>query len=145
MPNEITDGQIVNQMIRYFILARTMPKSLLKTGNIPQAHYHILSILEERGQMRMGEIAEMLSISRPNLTLMVDQLMKLNYVERNTHGHDRRVICIVLTDVGHEILKKENDIIIKGISSFTSKLTDDDYEHFTNSLDFITEMFLRLE
>lgn len=144
MPNKITNSQIADKISSFYTIHRTALKSLVNTAEMPTAHYHILSILNERAPIRMGEISEIMAISRPNLTPLVDKLVALNYVERILYNHDRRVIYIAITDSGREALRSEHKIVIEGISKFTSKLTDEERKQFINALDTITEMLTRL-
>lgn len=143
MPKKISNTQIANKISSYYTIYRSALKSLVNTSEMPTAHYHILSILNERAPMRMGEISDIMAISRPNLTPLVDKLVALNYVERIAYNNDRRVTTIAMTDTGREALKREHNIVVEGVSKFTSKLTDAEREQFINALDSITEMLSR--
>lgn len=144
MTKKITNSQLAEKITRYYTFQRSALKTLITSDEMPLAHYQILSILSERGQMRMGEISDIMAISRPNLTPLMDKLVTLNFVERAAYNHDRRVTYIMITDTGRIALEKEKSVIIEGISSFTSKLSGEENEKFINALDVITEMFSRI-
>lgn len=144
MTNKITSSQMADRITYYYVLHRSVLKSLVKSGEMPLAHYHILSMLDERAPMRMGEISKIMAISRPNLTPLVDKLVALNYVERIAYNHDRRVTYIAITDAGREALKNEHSIVVEGISRFTSKLSEEDSEKFIAAMDTLIEMFSRI-
>lgn len=59
--------------------------------------------LQEHGQMTMGELAEMLSVTHGVATRMVDRLLKKKMVERNRDENDRRVVRISLTKQGTDV------------------------------------------
>lgn len=89
MTNMITNRQIADKISNFYTIHRTALKGLVNTTEMPTVHYHILSILNEKGPMRMGEISDTMAISRPNLTPLVDKLVAQNYVERMEYKDDR--------------------------------------------------------
>ena len=89
--------------------------------NIPQ--YHILDYLNDKGKATMHELADYLFVTPPAVTGLVDKLVKMNLVKRNFLPSDRRIINILLTAKGKEvILKVKNQsrglfmAILKGFS-----------------------------
>lgn len=144
MSNKITNSRLAEKITQYYAFQRIVLKSLITSGEMPLAHYQILSVLLERGQMRMGDLSDTMAISRPNLTPLVDQLVNLHYVERAASSHDRRVTYILITDIGRLALEKEKDVVVKGVSNFTAKLNDEESEKLVSALDTITELFSRI-
>lgn len=144
MSNKITNVQLAERITQYYSVQRNILKSLTSSDAMTFSIYQTLNMLSERGQMRMGEIADILAISRPNLTPLVDKLFAINYIDRVGYNHDRRVTYIMITDTGRAALEKEKSVIVAGISRFTSKLSDEENEKFINALDTITEMFSRV-
>lgn len=141
MSEKITNSQIADKIRRYFTLQRTVLRSLNNTGDMPLSHYQVLSILNERGQMRMGEMSDFIAISKPNLTPLVDKLFELNYVERIATNYDRRVTFIAITATGREALKSEHTKVVDGLSQITNNLSDEEREKFSDALDFMIEIF----
>lgn len=68
----------------------------------------------------MGELSRKLFVSNANMTGMTTRLQADGLVVKKTLPSDRRVYCIALTDLGHEMLQKSNekmDIWLKEIMS----------------------------
>jgi len=65
-----------------------------------------LSLIESSKHLRMKDIAKGLSITLPAATGMIERLYKMGMVKRLADENDRRVINILLTKKGKDILKK---------------------------------------
>jgi len=70
------------------------------------AHYSILLILREAPGSRQQEIGDALSIQRPNLVSLIDDLEDRGIVSRDAHPDDRRSHALLLTDAGKALLSK---------------------------------------
>jgi len=78
----------------------------------PLAWYEILdglSVAPEQS-LRMGELAELLPISKGGMTKMVDRIVANGLVERRACPTDRRVSYVALTDAGIETLDRMRPI-----------------------------------
>ena len=53
--------------------------------------------------MALSEIGDYLVVTRPNITGLIDGLVRDNFVERIDHPDDRRMVIARLTDFGQEI------------------------------------------
>jgi len=73
---------------------------------IAKHHFMILKILQEKEKLYVSEIVHMLGITKSQMTVSVDKLIKLGYVERLLDPHDRRKIFIILTKEGIFITEK---------------------------------------
>lgn len=136
----LTSGEIAQLLTEYHLVHRNLFKSLLKSTTMPLTQYHILSILERSRNMRMGEISQLMAISRPNLTPLVDKLVNLGYVDRIPDNHDRRVIYINITDSGREALEDEHAVIEQNVDNFCTQLTPDEYQAFGVALGSLVEL-----
>lgn len=60
----------------------------------------LLKLLDERGQMTMGEAATALSIQPPTVTKMVNRLSAAGLVKTEVVDQDRRKINVTMTEAG---------------------------------------------
>lgn len=144
MDKPITSKQMSERITKYYLMHRSLLKTLMKVGKMPLAQYHILSLLSENTSMRMGEISQLMAISRPNLTPLVDKLVALGYVQRIADDHDRRVTYISITQMGIEALENERKIVAESVSRFTDRLNDDERARLADALDTLTEISSRI-
>lgn len=131
--NEVLSERIT----KFYLMHRSVLKSLMKVGKMPLAQYHILSLLSEYRSMRMGEISQMMAISRPNLTPLVDKLVAMGYVERAADERDRRVTYISITEGGEQALARERSLILESVSHFTEKLAEEDCVKLSEALEML--------
>ena len=145
MSKYLTNKQMSERITKYYLSHRSILKSLMKVGNMPLTQYHILSLLAENSNMRMGEISQRMAISRPNLTPLVDKLVALGFVERVSDDGDRRVTYVSITENGKKALDDERRLISESVSKFTENLTDDERCRLADALDTITDITAHLQ
>ncbi len=61
--------------------------------------------------MSMRELAGLLGMDPPNLTIVVDDLERSGLVERQAHPTDRRIRLVVATPEGAELAHRANEIL----------------------------------
>ena len=101
-------------------------------------------MLEEAGTLHVAEIGERLQIARPQMTHLIDRLVELDIVERETNEEDRRMLNIRLKDKGKSIIKARDKQVINATREALSGLTDDELKQLSMSLNNIKEVFSKL-
>ena len=76
----------------------------ISSGEISIPQFHILSYLLEKKETIMVELARYLNVSASSVTSLVDNLVKMNLVEREFSPSDRRVIIATLTEKGKKTI-----------------------------------------
>ncbi len=74
--------------------------------DVRPVHYSMLLILSAAPGSRQQEIGEALSIQRPNLVALIDELEERGILRRQPHPEDRRSHALYLTDDGVVLLGK---------------------------------------
>ena len=67
---------------------------------------HTIEALGRRPSIKMRDLAEIMEISTPSVTAVVDKLEKKGFARRQTTPSDRRVFLIELTPKGLELFVK---------------------------------------
>jgi len=104
-----------------------------KPYGISPQQYNILRILKGASEpLKVQTIKDRMLERSPNATRLMDKLCAKDYIERLPSKHDRRVVKIVITDKGLELLKStpnslDNDLI--------KNLTESDGLLLSNLLD----------
>ena len=77
-----------------------------KDFGISPQQYNILRILKGAGEpLKVQTIKDRMLERSPNATRLMDKLCAKNYIERLPSEHDRRVVKIVITKEGIDLLK----------------------------------------
>ena len=98
----------------------------------------------EAGILHVAEIGEKLQIARAQMTHLIDKLVDLGIVERRMDTADRRMVNIVLTSKGRDILEERRSNIRNAIKETLSCLTDEELEDLFTSLRKLQDIFSKL-
>lgn len=109
------------------------------------AYYQIMGTLKVHGTMSISEIGRILCISKPNMTILIDKLVKNNHVSRSQHETDRRITNIDITPQGIEFLMESREIVEKIIEKNISHLDEEEYLALNEALETIKSLVLKME
>ena len=93
-------GEIQPMIMREFIRRQSGEFK----GNITIAQFAMIEYLSKRGEAKMTELASFLGVTTAAMTGMVDRLVKSGFVKRANMPHDRRVVKVVPTNKGSELV-----------------------------------------
>jgi len=140
MPQKLAPEEMTQVITQYHLIYRNLFKNLLKSSSMPIAQYHILDILSHESSMRMGEISDLMAISRPNLTPLIDKLVNLQYVKRTSDKNDRRVIYVAITQKGRDMLEVEQKALVENIQKMLKNFTAEEYDQFCLAISILIEL-----
>lgn len=98
---------------------------MVKCSPLPPSHVKVIFHLMNNGSSSISDIASSLCISKPNMTPIIDKLIKEDLVCRQEDCNDRRIIRIQLTQKAYEIAhaheKSLKNILLDKISNLDSE------------------------
>lgn len=115
---------------------------LKKTGLV-RSHFGILHELAGGKELSMSDISELLHVTKPNVTVLIDKLVTLNYVERISSYNDRRVIFIRLTDKGELFINKSSEELIKSSTKLLDNFDEQDLELVKETTQAMKKLLLK--
>ena len=151
MNNRILDTVAEDLFSIMPLIGRSIRRKLLKTAltsfkeDIAPPHFEIMKLLEETEVLHVAEIGERLQIARPQMTHLIDRLVELNLVERQTNTNDRRMLNIMLTNKGTMILKEHERHIKNATREALSCLTEEELSELSAALRKLRVIFTKLE
>jgi DNA-binding MarR family transcriptional regulator len=151
MEKDILDSVAFDLFSTLPLIHRSISRKLIKTvvtsfkEDIAPPHFQIMKLLEEAGILHVAEIGERLQIARPQMTHLIDRLVELDIVERETNEEDRRMLNIRLRDKGKSIIKERDKQVINATRETLSSLTDEELSELSVSLNNIKEIFSKLD
>ncbi len=89
---------------------------IAKEYNLTFPQFMVLEALYSKGDMTVGEVRDKILSSVGTIPLIVNNLVKMNYVERRIDENDRRVCILHLTKEGYDIISQivpKNDEMIE--------------------------------
>ena len=133
------------------LIFRGVRRKLLKTAlsdievDISPLNFEIMTLLKQAGTLDVAEIGERLRIARAQMTRLLDKLVDLGIVERQTNTADRRMTDIVLTDKGGASLEEHDSNIKNAIKETLSCLTDEELQDLSDSLGKLRDILSKLQ
>ncbi|MCX7874564.1 MAG: MarR family transcriptional regulator [Melioribacteraceae bacterium] len=92
----------------------------IKTFGLTQPQFAVIEALGHLGKLKVGELCDKLMVTGGSMTLVLDNVTKLGYVERIFDNQDRRAIYVQLTPKGKilfdKIFKNHAENILKYMS-----------------------------
>jgi DNA-binding MarR family transcriptional regulator len=93
--------------------------------------HHLEDAAEE---LTLKQGAELVHVSLPAASRMVDDLVRRGFVERNEDAEDRRMKRIRLTDEGSSVIRRLNAARLSGLEQFVQTLTGSERKSLTEAL-----------
>lgn len=110
------------------------------------AQYRTLGVLmRERGLLSMTELGKRLYISKPYMTVLVNQLIHDGHVERRSDSQDRRIVNIAITQKGARHLRKAGSLYRDTIRELLDNVDRQDLEELSASLSTIRKIISRMD
>lgn len=94
---------------------------------------HYLKLIDRTmDDMTFGRFAEVLNVTKPSVTEIVNKLIKLGCVEKKRCKNDRRIFYIELTDKGRNIARLQYLAEQRVVDIIFKEFNDDEIELFVN-------------
>ena len=115
---EKQDRQKSMQALFLEINRRYMGKcfSKMKELEIHPSQIPILAILGKNEEYSQKEIAQILGVKPPTVTVSIQRLEKMGMVCRKQDEHDKRITRIRLTDKGNEVMHETEKYLFRNFS-----------------------------
>jgi len=101
--------------------------------------YSALLMIVENPGLRQSQLADALSIERPNMVLSIDELEKRKLIERHRDPEDRRAYALRPTPAGERLIAKATAAVEAHEREATRRLTPEDREAAFRILQLLTE------
>lgn len=101
-----------------------------KTANIASAYnltfsqFMVLEALYSKGDMTVGEVRDHILSSVGTISVIINNLVKMKYIERLPDKKDRRICILHLTDEGGDVIAKVAPQNEKMIIDYISVLSE---------------------
>lgn len=120
------------------------PEEMMKSCNLPPSHVKVLFYLIHTGPCAISQIGNDLSISKPNMTPIIDKLVAEGFLNRFQDPNDRRIIRVEPTDAACNFLKEREFVIKSRLAERISPLSDEDLKKLENSIETMTKLLINI-
>lgn len=98
----------------------------IREFGLTQPQFSVIEVLGHLGPLKVGKICNKMLASGGNMTLVLDNVEKLGFVERTHSKEDRRAILVQLTTKGKQLFDEVFVGHAEQITKFMSVLSADE-------------------
>jgi len=117
---------------------------LLAAQDIAPSHLKIMFLLDACGELKVSVIGEKLYISRPNVTPLIDKLVKEGMAERIRDTTDKRIFNVKPTVKGKEFISNQKNLLAQNLKKRLSIMSDDTLDSLDTSLVTLKEIISKI-
>ncbi len=132
------------------LIFRQIRRKVIKTtfgdlkGGVTLHQFEIIRLLENEGGLHIAEIGDRLHIARAQMTHLIDKLVQLKLVERQSDLTDRRTTIITLSSYGRAVWKEHKASVMHAVQETMAQLQDEDLRALSDTLEKLQEILSRL-
>lgn len=98
----------------------------IKESGLTPAQFGVLEALYNKGDLRINELIEKILTTSGNITVVIKNLEKEEFIQKNTDPKDKRSCIISLTDKGKQFIEAILPKHIENIGDIFSILSDEE-------------------
>jgi len=117
---------------------------LLASQDIAPSHLKIMFLLDVCEKLTVSEIGKKLYISRPNVTPLIDKLVKEGMVERIRDQSDKRMFNVKSTLKGKEFITGQKEIISSNLKNRLSLLSGENLDNLDKALETLKDIIEKI-
>jgi DNA-binding MarR family transcriptional regulator len=110
-------------------------------GGLSPSQWSAMATVEDKGRLRIGDLADREGVSAPTATRLVASLEEFGLLSRTTDPADRRTAYVALTDAGREKLEWARVVRTASLSERLSQMPEADVRRLIELLPLL-ESFL---
>jgi len=130
---------LIRSLYRLGIVHREMARHAL--AELGSQGFVALATVHKLGPLRIGDVAERLSIDVSVASRQVAALELAGYLRREPDEHDRRVRRVTVTDEGARVLALLHQRLVEAFSTAMAGWEDDEVAALSRGLDRLREDF----
>lgn len=112
------------KLARAFTAFNKVSAESIKSFKLTQPQFSVIEALGHLGAQKIGVLCDKMLVSGGNMTLVLDNLENLGFIERVHCKEDRRAIMIQLTEKGQklflEIFPKHAQVVVDTMSALNT-------------------------
>ncbi len=135
--SEISNSSVViwEKLSKAYDKMRRVQSKQMYGQNLTAPQFGVMEVLNRLGSVPLKKVSEELMVTGANITCVVDNLEKEEFVKRVPSKEDRRVILAELTPKGKEKLDQIWPDYVKNMSAVTSVLSEQEQKELLKLLE----------
>jgi DNA-binding MarR family transcriptional regulator len=141
----MTTDTVVEDLIRSLYQLGLVHREIARHANaeLGSQGFTALAVVAKHGPLRIGDVAERLSIDVSVASRQVAALEASGYLSREHEEHDRRARRVSVTETGRRVLRESHRRLVEAFSTAMTGWDDADVVALAHGLDRLREDFRR--
>jgi DNA-binding MarR family transcriptional regulator len=127
----------------YNAISKSINPANLYKIELTSSQIKVLATFTERECYSMTELSQMLSVTLPTMTAMIDRLIQSGLVKRERDERDRRVVLVRLTGDGKKVISNLMEIRKQEIEKVLRTLEHEEVEVFLGSIESVAQLLTK--
>jgi len=99
-----------------------------------------LKFVSENKNPTMKDLADQFGITPPSVTALIDPLVESRYLLRELDSKDRRLVRLMISDNGQQVLKKSLQLARKGITEILNQMEEEEFDNLYSGLNHLLKI-----
>jgi DNA-binding MarR family transcriptional regulator len=142
-PGSLTDGLAADLYALIVFLHKNCNADLFEAVGALELNLTQIKLLhhleDQPRELSLKEAAELVHVSLPAASRMVDDLVRRGFAQRREDEEDRRMKRVCLTKDGRSVIRRLNDARLTGLEQFTQSLTTPERRSLASALSKLLE------
>jgi MarR family transcriptional regulator, organic hydroperoxide resistance regulator len=138
---------VLHEFMRLMHLQRLLLFRAFAREEMPPGQAHCLRVLGQSGPITQSGLAEIMVLSRPTVTRLVQRMERTELIWRRTDPGDQRLTRVGLTEAGEQRVAGMDAALREYMNATLARLPEDDRQHLARTLrawrDLADEALLR--
>jgi DNA-binding MarR family transcriptional regulator len=117
-----TTGKVIHDRILKIQSNQLASDSCSDLGELSVSQLHVIRLVRKRGALVMSELAELLGVSPPSASTMVDRLVDKGVLSREHSTEDRRKVVVRISPESAKNIKSVETSILQLFEDLVQKL-----------------------
>ena len=126
------------------LLYKSISKPLRNQTSITPGGMFVMGSLKRHGMLSMSDIGKCLAMPKPHVTVIVDKLIEEGYVERKSDPKDRRIVNILITEIGLADFETIKQAVSENLKSKLLLLNEDELEILSSATQQVKEILISI-
>lgn len=138
-------GEVLDAL---FMAKRTLGHMPPLQQGIKPAHIRVLHAFIKQpsgNDVRVSDISESLQLTKPSVTKLIQELVDLKAISKQSSPDDKRVIFLKLLPYGRELVEKYVIAYHAALKKELLKLPESDYQNLQTTIRHIYQSMLKVE
>jgi len=132
---------IINRTLSaYNVISKSINPANLYKIELTSSQIKVLATFAERDCYTMTELSQLLSVTLPTMTAMVDRLIQNGLVKRHRDENDRRVVLVKLTPEGKKVIDNIMTIRKQEIEKLFQFFSPQEVVLFVDSIEHVAQL-----